>query len=99
MVKKLSAENFESEISKNTVLVDFYADWCGPCKMVAPIVEEIAAEREDVSVFKVNVDENPDVAAAYSVMSIPTLIVFKNGELYAKTIGYRPKEALLDMLR
>jgi len=100
-VKSLNKVSFETEVLKGdgTVLVDFYADWCGPCKMVAPIVDEIAEECTDVTVGKVNVDENPDIAAAYGVMSIPTLIVFKNGAEYGKIIGYRPKEDILELLK
>lgn len=98
MVKKLSAENFESEISKNTVLVDFYADWCGPCKMVAPIVEEIAGERADITVGKVNVDENNALAVQYGVVSIPTLIVFKDGKESTRLVGFRPKNDILAAL-
>ncbi len=97
MVKKLNNENFANEVLNNseTVLVDFYADWCGPCKMVAPIVEEIANERNDISVGKLNVDESSAVAAQYNIMSIPTLIVFKGGKETARLVGYRPKEAIL----
>lgn len=100
MALKLNSQNFENEIlNKNgTALVDFYADWCGPCKMVAPIVEEIAAENEDITVGKVNVDECNDLAYKYGVASIPTLIVFENGEETERIVGYRPKEDILDAL-
>ncbi len=100
MALKLNSQNFENEIlNKNgTALVDFYADWCGPCKMVAPIVEEIAAENEDITVGKVNVDESNDLAYKYGVASIPTLIVFENGEETERIVGYRPKEDILDAL-
>lgn len=100
-VKSLNRVSFENEIlnREGLALVDFYADWCGPCQMVSPIVDEIAEERTDVTVGKVNVDDNQDVAAAYGVMSIPTLIVFKNGAEYGKVIGYRPKQDILDMLK
>ena len=80
---KLSTENFEKEVlkSEKPVLVDFYADWCGPCNAMAPVIEELAKELEGkVKVGKINVDENPDIAVEYNVMSIPTLIVFKNGK-------------------
>lgn len=99
-VKKLNSLNFESEILNNTgiALVDFYADWCGPCKMVSPIVDEIAAERSDITVGKLNVDESGDLAMKYGVMSIPTLIVFKNGKEAARAVGYRPKEDIIALL-
>ena len=96
-VKKLNDTNFESEIlnSRNTCLVDFYADWCGPCKMVSPIVDEIADERTDITVGKINVDENPNLAVKFNVMSIPTLIVFKDGKEHSRLVGYSPKEEIL----
>ncbi|MGN0493887.1 MAG: thioredoxin [Acutalibacteraceae bacterium] len=99
-VINLNEENFETEVlaSDKPVLVDFYADWCGPCKMVSPIVDEIAEERQDIKVCKVNVDKAQGLAVRFSVMSIPTLIVFKNGELYRAETGARPKAAILSML-
>lgn len=100
MLKKLNNQNFENEIlNSNTALVDFYADWCGPCKMVAPIIEEIANEYTDIIVGKVNVDENNPLAAKYNVVSIPTIIVFKNGKEQTRIVGYRPKEDILAMLK
>ena len=98
MLKKLNSQNFEAEINANTTLVDFYADWCGPCKMIAPIVEEIANERGDITVGKVNVDDDSALAMKYNVVSIPTLIVFKNGKEQSRIVGYRPKEAILSEL-
>ena len=100
MLKKFNEQNFENEVLNNggTVLVDFYADWCGPCKMVAPIVEEIANERHDITVGKINVDESGRLAAKYNVMSIPTLIVFKGGIEKERIIGYKPKENILSIL-
>ena len=100
MLKKINVQNFENEVLNNagTVLVDFYADWCGPCKMVAPIVEEIANEREDISVGKVNVDESGALAMRYGIVSIPTLMVFKNGEETARIVGFRPKSDILARL-
>lgn len=95
MLKKLNSQNFENEINANTTLVDFYADWCGPCKMIAPIVEEIANERNDITVGKVNVDNDGALAMKYGVVSIPTLIVFKNGKEQSRIVGYRPKDAIL----
>ena len=89
---KLSTENFEKEVlkSEKPVLVDFYADWCGPCNAMAPVIEELAKELEGkVKVGKINVDENPDIAVEYNVMSIPTLIVFKNGKEEKRLVGLR----------
>ena len=100
MVKKLDTQNFADEVlnTSGTVLVDFYADWCGPCKMVSPIVHEIAEERKDIIVGKANVDESAALAKQYKVMSIPTLIVFKDGKESARLIGYSPKEEILATL-
>ena len=90
MEKKFTTENFSTEVlaSDKVVLVDFYADWCGPCRMVAPVVEQIA------EVGKLNVDENEEIAVRYGVMSIPTLIAFKNGEVAGKLVGVQPKEVI-----
>lgn len=98
MLKKLDVNNFESEISAGTVLVDFYADWCGPCKMIAPLVEEIANERADITVGKVNVDTDAQIAIGLGISSIPTLIVFKDGKETARAVGYRAKDDILAML-
>ena len=98
MLVKLNNQNFEGEISRGTMLVDFYADWCGPCKMIAPIIEEIAAERDDIKVGKVNVDNDTPIAIKYNVVSIPTLIIFKDGVETDRIVGYRPKEDILAML-
>ena len=100
MKLKLSSENFEKEVlnSEKPVLVDFYADWCGPCKMMAPIVEELAKDLEEkAKVGKINVDENPDIAVEYNVMSIPTLIIFRNGKEEKRLVGVRDKEELLNL--
>ena len=101
MELKLSSENFEKEVinSENTVLVDFYADWCGPCKMLAPVIEDVAKELQGkVKVGKVNVDENQDLAMEYGVMSIPTMIIFKNGKEDKRLVGFRSKSELLSEL-
>ena len=100
-VLKITNENFEEEVMKSEkpVIVDFYADWCGPCKMLAPIIEEIANENEDIKVVKVNVDEAQDIAVKYDVMSIPTTVVIKNGQEVDRTVGYVGKETILNMVK
>ena len=101
MAIEITKENFEEVVLENQLpgLVDFWATWCGPCKMIGPIVEEIAEELEGkVAVGKINVDKQPELANRYGVMSIPTLLVFKNGEITNKKIGYMPKEKILEML-
>lgn len=98
-VLKVTKDNyFDVKNSDKTVLLDFYADWCGPCRMVGPIVEEIAQENPQFLICKINVDEEPELASAFSVMSIPTLVVMKNGEVVTKTTGARPKAQILSML-
>ncbi len=95
---KIKNGSFEEEVlnSEKPVIVDFWADWCGPCKMIAPLLEEIAEEYEDqVKVCKVNVDQEQELASRFEVMSIPTLLYFEDGEQEAKVIGYQPKESLL----
>ena len=89
MVNSFNEENFEEEVlkSEGTVLVDFYADWCGPCKMMSPIIDKIAEENANIKVGKINVDENPDLAERYNVMSIPTIMVFKAGEQVKTFVG------------
>lgn len=98
-VLHINKDNFDLiKNSEKTVLLDFYADWCGPCRMVAPIVEEIADEREDILVAKINVDNEPDLAMQFGVSTIPSLFVLKNGEIVNKASGARPKPAILAML-
>lgn len=100
-VVKLTTDNFEQEViqAQQPVLVDFYADWCGPCKMMAPIVEALSEELSDVKVCHINIDENIDIAQKYRVMSIPTFIAFKGGEESGRQVGAIPKTALVDLVK
>ena len=99
-VLHITKDTFEAEVLKSDkpVLLDFFAVWCGPCKMIAPILDEIAAEREDIKVCKINVDEEPELAAKYQVMSIPTLFVIKDGQVTNQSLGAKPKAQILAML-
>lgn len=99
-VVTITKENFEQEVlqSEKPVLLDFWASWCGPCRMLSPIVDEVAEERGDVKVGKVNVDEQPELAGEFGVMSIPTLLVFEQGKLVRQAVGARPKASVLDLL-
>ena len=96
----ITKENFAQEVLQSTkpVLLDFWASWCGPCRMLSPIVDEVAQERTDVKVGKVNVDEQPELAGEFGVMSIPTLLVFENGKLVRQAVGARPKAGVLELL-
>ncbi len=100
-VVKVNDDTFEQEVLKSNipVLVDFYADWCGPCKMLSPTVDEVAAENDDIKVVKVNVDESQNVAIKYQVMSIPTLVVIKNGNEINRSVGVIDKEEILSMIK
>ena len=99
-VINVNHENFQEEVlnSEKPVLVDFWASWCGPCRMVSPIVDEIAEERSDIKVGKINVDEQPELAGRFGIMSIPTLLVMKGGEVVAQSMGAKPKNQILAML-
>ena len=99
-VLNITSENFEQEVMKSDkpVLLDFWATWCGPCRMVSPVIDEIAEERSDIKVGKINVDEQMELAAKYGVMSIPTLMVIKNGEVSNQSVGAIPKANILAML-
>ena len=96
----INKNNFKNEVmnADKPVLLDFWASWCAPCRMVVPIIEEIANEREDIKVGKINVDEQPELASKFGIMSIPTLVVMKNGKIVQQVSGARPKDAILEML-
>ena len=95
-VLKITEDNFDDEVlkSEKTVLIDFYAEWCGPCKMQSPVIDKIAEERQDIKVGKIDVDENQELALKYGVMSIPTLLIIKNGEVTNQFVGLTPKSKI-----
>ena len=99
MVKQITDKEFDEAIKSGKVLVDFYAEWCGPCKMLSPVVDEVAEELSDVSFYKLNVDDSDEIVRRYSVMSIPTLLVFENGELKNTSVGFKNKEEVKELLK
>ena len=101
MITTITKQNFENEILKadKPVLVEFWASWCGPCRMLGPTIDEIAAEHPEIKVCKINIDEEAELAIRHGVMSVPTLMVFKNGKITQTAIGVRPKEEILDLLK
>ena len=96
----INKSNFENEVIKSDkkVLVDFWTPWCGPCRMLLPVIEEIAEERDDVKICKINVDDESELAANFGIMSIPTLMVFENGKMVKKSLGAKPKEDVLELI-
>ncbi len=100
MVTVITKENYGSEVisSDRPVLIDFWASWCGPCRMLSPIIDRIAEERADIKVCKVNVDEQPELAQQFGVMSIPTVVAIKGGKVIGQSVGVRPKEAILSLI-
>ena len=100
MIKVITKENYAAEVEQSElpVLLDFWAEWCGPCRMLAPIIDEIAAERDDIVVGKVNVDDQPALAVRFGISSIPTVLLVQHTDVVAKCIGYREKQSLLDAL-
>ena len=99
-VLHINKDNFHKEVlnSEKPVLLDFFASWCGPCRMVGPILDEIAKEREDIKVCKVDIDEQPELASRYRIMSVPTLMVLKDGNIVEQSVGARPKHQILAMV-
>ena len=98
-VIEINDKNIDEVIKEGKVLVDCYATWCGPCRMLAPIIEEIATEKNNIKFYKLNVDDNPDTSIKYGIMSIPTLLIFENGKLKSQTVGFKDKNELNELLK
>lgn len=99
MVKELNEKDFTNEIKEGKVLVDCFAEWCGPCKMLSPIIDEVSEEITDVKFYKLNVDDNQEISEQYKIMSIPTLLIFENGELKNTVVGLKSKEEIKELLK
>lgn len=99
MVEEINESVFNEKIKSGKVLVDCYAEWCGPCKMLSPIIDEVSKEVDTYSFYKLNVDDNENISREYAIMSIPTLLIFENGELKEKLVGFKSKEELLEILK
>ena len=99
MVKVLNEQDFNNEIKEGKVLVDCFAEWCGPCKMLSPIIDELSEELTDVKFFKLNVDDNQDLAMQYQIMSIPTLLIYENGKLVNTSVGLKSKDEIKELLK
>ena len=99
MIEELNTNNFDEKIKAGKVIVDCYAIWCGPCKMLAPIIEEVSKEVDSYSFYKMDVDNCEEISRRYGIMSIPTLLIFEDGQLKTKTIGFKTKEELLEILK
>ena len=99
MVKEINSQEFNELTKANKVIVDCYAPWCGPCRMLSPIIEELAKENNDITFYKLNVDNCEDIAIKFGIMSIPTILIFENGELKNKTVGFKTKEELKDLIK
>ena len=99
MVKEINDNEFNEVIEEGKVLVDCFATWCGPCQMLSPVIEELANEVKEYNLYKLDVDQNPDVASTYGVMSIPTLLIFEDGKLRSSSVGLKSKDELLSMLK
>ena len=98
MITKGNEQNFETLIQKGVVVVDFFATWCGPCKMLGPVLEELAQNRSEIQIIKMDVDENPNLSRTYGIMSVPTILLFKDGKLIDKKTGFMPKELLTEWI-
>ena len=99
VIHEFEIDNLEELVSKGIVLLDFYADWCGPCKMLSPELDIVAEKNKNIKIYKINVDNNPDIARKYGVMSIPTLVLYKEGSLIKKTMGYMPSDDLEEWIQ